>query len=85
MTPISVKQKLHEYIELADEKKIQAIYTLVENDLDDRGALYDNETINSFRATSEGYFSGKIKGYTAEESLPCIIHKKGEKSLVLLR
>ena len=69
MDQTSVKEKLHEYIEHADAKKIEAIYTLAESEIADRGGLYDEETLNTFRATSEGYFSGKIKGYPAQESL----------------
>lgn len=67
-----VKEKLHEYIEHADEKKIIAIYTLVENEIEDRSYLYDDAAIRTFQATSEGYFSGKIKGHTIEESMECI-------------
>jgi hypothetical protein len=65
----SVKEKLHEYIDHADTKKLQAIYTLVQEDIEDRGDLYDEKTIDSFRATSKGYASGKIKGYPVEESM----------------
>lgn len=65
----SVKEKLHEYIDHADEKKVQAIYTLVENEIQDRSYLYDEATLNSFRKTSEDYNSGKIKGYPVEESM----------------
>ena len=75
MTQTSVKGKLHEYIEHADEKKIQAIYTLVENDIEDRSDLYDEATLNSFRATTADYLSGKIKGYPMQESLDRIREK----------
>jgi hypothetical protein len=75
MMPATVKGKLHEYIEHADEKKIQAIYTLVENDIEDRNSLYDEATINSFRATSADYFAGKIKAYPMQESLNRIREK----------
>ena len=67
--PTSVKEKLHEYIDHVDEKKVQAIYTLVENELEDRSDLYDEATLNSFRKTSKDYFSGKEKGYPMEESM----------------
>ena len=45
MTLTSVKGKLHEYIERADEKKIQALYTLVENDIENRSQLYDEASL----------------------------------------
>jgi hypothetical protein len=69
MTKPALKEKLHEYIEHADESKVLAIYTLVENEIEDRSDLYNEATLNSFRAISEDYFSGKTKGYTVEESM----------------
>jgi len=69
MAQTSVKGKLHEYIDRADEKKVQVIYTLVENEIEDRSGLYDESNLNSFRETSADYFSGKIKAYPMQESL----------------
>lgn len=74
----TVKEKLHEYIEHADDKKVQAIYTLVENEIEDRSNLYDEATLNSFRKTSEDYSSGKIKGYPVEESMERIRKQLGQ-------
>jgi len=65
----SVKEKLHEYIERADEKKIMAIYTLVEKDIEDGSTLYDEVLLNALRETSANYFSGKIAGYPMHEFL----------------
>jgi len=79
MMPISVKEKLHEYIDHADEKKVQAIYTLVENELEDRSDLYDEATLNSFRKTSKDYSAGKEKGYPVEESMNRIRKQIGKK------
>jgi hypothetical protein len=33
MSDINLKEKLHHYIDIADEKKLAAIYTLVEEDI----------------------------------------------------
>jgi len=38
MTFSAVKEKLHGYIENADQNKVMAIYTLIENDLDEGGS-----------------------------------------------
>jgi hypothetical protein len=69
MVLATVKEKLHEYIDHADEKKIKAIYTLVENEIENRSYLYDEETLNILRKTSSDYFSGKTKGHPLEESM----------------
>ena len=69
MTKPALKEKLHEYIKNDDKRKVQSIYTLVENEIEYRSDLYDEVTLNSFRAISEDYFSGKTKSYTVEESM----------------
>ena len=74
----TVKEKLHEYIDHADEKKIQAIYTLVENEIEIRNYQYDEETLDILRNTSRDYFSGKVKGYPEEESMKRIRKQMGK-------
>ena len=32
-TPLSLKDKLHQYIEVADEQKLQALYVLLEDEI----------------------------------------------------
>jgi hypothetical protein len=65
----SVKEKLHEYIDHADEKKVLAIYTLVQGDIEDRSELYDEAALNSFRETSKNVHAGKEKGSSVKESM----------------
>jgi len=79
MTITLVKEKLHEYIENADEKKLQAIYTLIESEIEDRSSLYDEATLNTLRETREAYLSGKIKGYPMQESMDRIKEKISKK------
>ncbi len=64
-----VKGKLYEYIESADENKLQALYTLVESEIDDRTDMYSEAVLATFRATSNEYRTGKMKGYNMTESL----------------
>jgi len=33
MTNITIRQQLHKYIDAIDDKKIEALYTLLENDI----------------------------------------------------
>ncbi len=72
MTFIALKEKLHEYIEQADEKKVTAIYTLVEDEIEGTGFVYDEETLDMLDQRVEVYQNGKIKGQTAEESMEWI-------------
>ena len=55
MTYTVVKEKLHEYIEQADKKKVKAIYALLEEDIEHgySRAMYDDETIQVLEKISE--------------------------------
>lgn len=68
MTYSLVKEKLHNYIESADQKKIKAIYALLEEDINHDRFVYDDELLNELEKRSEAAFSGKTKTYTLEES-----------------
>jgi hypothetical protein len=69
MTLSAVKEKLHEYIDHADAKKIQAIYTLIENDIEDAGYIYHEDTLNMLEERQEEYLKGNSEGLTVEESM----------------
>ena len=69
MTLAAVKEKLHEFIDHADKKKIQAMYTLLESELTGTGHIYNDATLNMLNETSDAYHSGKMKGYSIDESI----------------
>ena len=71
MTYTAVKEKLHNYIEQADQKKIKAIYTLLEKDIenDEDRSVYDESTLQILEKTSDDAFSGKTKTYSLTESM----------------
>lgn len=65
-TPLSLRDKLHQYIDVADEQKLQAIYTLLEDEINWR---YTTEEIDVFHQRRENHLKGTSKSYTTEESL----------------
>jgi len=69
MTLDIVKEKLHGYIENADQNKIVAMYTLIESDINEGRVMYNEETLRKLEERSENAFSGKSKTYTVEESM----------------
>jgi len=69
MTIAVAKEKLHEYIDHADEKKVLEILALFENGEEKSGVVYDEATLNMLRQRSAEYLSGQSTTYTVEESM----------------
>lgn len=59
----TIRQKLYDYIRLADEKKVKAIYTIVESDIDQVNEWWkDDKLLAEIEQRSEELKSGKDKG-----------------------
>ena len=61
-----IRQKLFEYISTADDKKVRAIYTIIENNLhvEDYEWWSDKQLIEQLDRISADLKSGKDKGYS---------------------
>ena len=64
--PLSLRDKLHQYIDVADEQKLQAIYTLLEDEIN---WSYTKENIEQFHQRRQNHLNGNSQSLTAEESL----------------
>ncbi len=69
MTYTAVKEKLHSYIENADQKKIKAIYALLENELIQEEFTYDEKTLVALEKRSDEAFADRSKTMTIEQSM----------------
>ncbi len=69
----SIRDKLHQYIDVADEQKLQAIYVLLEDEIDRH---YTKEQIDVFHQRSENHQKGLSRSWTAEESLSDVRRQK---------
>ena len=68
MNTTTIRQKLHEYIKVADDKKVKAIYTIVESDINEMNEWWNDESfIAELDKRSSDLKSGKEKGVTWEE------------------
>jgi len=68
MTTAAIREKLHEYINIADDKKVEAIFTIVENDLMDTLDIWESEEfLNELDSRIKDIQSGSAKFSTWEE------------------
>ncbi len=81
MTFIALKEKLHEYIEHADEKKVTAIYTLVENEIEDTNFVYDEDTLDMLESRVQEFHDSGHPGYTVEESMEFVKNELKKRGL----
>jgi len=43
MNTTAIRQKLYEYIRIADDRKVKAIYTIIENDLNEQQEWWEDK------------------------------------------
>lgn len=72
-TPLSIKEKLHLYIETVDEQKLEAIYTLLKDEIN---RDYSREEIELFHQRRQNYLQEPGESYTSNESLNAIRKSK---------
>jgi hypothetical protein len=65
-----LREKLHNYIETAHERKLKAIYTMVEEEIDETDNLWKNEAfIDELERRKEGYLSRTKKTFSFKETM----------------
>lgn len=64
-----IKQRLHRYIETANEKKLKAIYTMVEEEIEETNDLWNHEEfVAELEKREKEYLNGTAKPYSLEEA-----------------
>ncbi len=73
-----LREKLHEYINTADEQHLTAIYVLVEDNIPiNSDEIYDEATMSMLYQRRENHRKGMSKSYPVEESIKLVRqHKK---------
>lgn len=68
MTIEAIRERLYDYLKVADDKKIEAIYTLLENDIMEYTEWWNDESfIKELDKEYIAWENGSEKGYTLEE------------------
>lgn len=68
MSTGAIRQKLHSYLERADDKKVKAIYAIMEDDIEQLAMEYTEEIKQELDKRDSDRKNGKTKLITASES-----------------
>ena len=68
MTTALIRQKLYEYIRVAGEDKVKAMFTMVKAELEDYDWTKDKEFLAELDKRSADFKSGKVKGIPWEDA-----------------
>lgn len=68
MTTATIRQKLHNYLEVADGKKVKAMYVMLEEDIEESSVEYSDELKRELDKRFEDLQSGKAKSISAAAS-----------------
>lgn len=68
MNTSSLRQKLHNYLEIAEDKKVKAIYALMENEIEHAILTYSAEVKEALDNRYDNFKSGKSSPVSMIES-----------------
>ncbi len=81
MQPLTIREKLYDYIRVADDKKIKAIYSLLENDIEETNEWWqDKALVSNLDKRYQEWKAGKEKGYTINEVQADLLRIKSSKT-----
>ncbi len=68
MDTATIRQHLHNYLEIADDKKVKAIYTIIEKDIQENDFEYPEGLKNELDKRYKEYKNGTAEMITSSES-----------------
>lgn len=68
MTTTAIREKLVNYLKIADEKKVKAIYTIMEDEISTAENDWDKDFLKELNRRSRQFKKGTDKSYTWEET-----------------
>ena len=68
MDTATIRQQLHNYLEIADDKKVKAIYTIIEKDIQENDFEYPDELKNELDKRYKQNKNGTAEIVTSSES-----------------
>ena len=69
MKTIEIREKLHHYIDTAEEKKIKAIFAMVEEEIEETFEHWqEQDFLNELKQREARYLKGTTKTYSIEQA-----------------
>jgi Putative addiction module component len=69
MTAVTIRQKLYDYIRVAEDRKVKAIYTMLEDEIEEVYDYWnDKKFVAELNKRSADYKSGKVKGVSWDKA-----------------
>lgn len=80
MTPAAIRDKLYDYIKVADDKKIKAIYMMLEDEIAEETEWWKNSAfVAELEKEYAAWESGQDKGHSLAEVKAEIASRKAKK------
>jgi len=77
MNAITIRDRLYDYIRVADDKKIKAIYMMLEDDITEEAEWWKNASfVSELEEHYEAWNSGKERGYSVADIKNDIARRK---------
>jgi hypothetical protein len=64
-----LKQKLHDYIDTAEEKKLEAIYTILESEIDEGNWWDDKKLLAEIESREQESLKDDVKTFSLDEAV----------------
>ena len=76
MTSAIIRQKLYDFIRVAEDEKVKALYTIFENEIEKKEDDYWNDKtfVEELERRSSAYKTGKAKGVAWEDAKAQILN-----------
>ena len=73
MTTIAIRKKLTDYLKVADDDKVKAIYTMVADEINSTENDWDKDFVKELKSRSISFANGTVKTYSWEETKAAVI------------
>jgi len=70
MSTTDIRQRLHHYIDTAQDKKVKAIFAIVENEIEETYDFWSDESfVAELQRREKSYLNGTSKTFTLEQTI----------------